>query len=223
MAYQCRLCRKHCGNPQGRGVHEIHCAENKGAKIVGVGNERHFVQSDGQIVAAPNMTSKPPSSAQVVGGGKTMRARAEEKAQALASMMSNEPMQVKDIHALYCKLVQKNNLSSTVTSGFLRLHPQAFKCVSRGMYQSLVTGQTGGATALAHPSEKAPAVVEELPQLTAAEQYAIDSDASHRAMQVLQKASALLQFSVLMEDVGAPQALAMVAGMSKLGKQLNRR
>jgi hypothetical protein len=84
------------------------------------------------------------------------------------------------------------------------------------------------ALALRHPSDNAEIQqpvrqVEIEPEVSPQEQFAIDAAMSHNALRNLQSAAALMQFSVLMEQVGPEQAVAMVAGMSKLGKALTRR
>lgn len=246
MVFKCRLCGKDCGAAQGRGAHESHCAQEKGAKIVGTGPDRHFITADGKQVAAPNskyskytgqtvQLSKPKLKIKLnmkprnnIGAG-TMRQRAEEKALQLAALVGNEPMLVKEIAPIYCRLVGRKKVSSTSVSGFLRMHPQTFQRVGFGQYQ-VVNGtpqaRNGKAekkdTALARADHPSAILVEE-PKLTPEQQYAVNADVSHRAVESLQKSAALLQFSVLMEEIGPPQALAMVAGMSKLGKALNRR
>lgn len=230
IAQKCRLCGKQCTGAQGRGVHEKKCAKERGAKIVGNGPERHFLTADGQTIAAPNAKST------------AYNAIRQKRRKALA-VQSEKPRLGRPPGSAtgskkrgVCPLCKKTvnilglsgHLYGHVTNGEARWK----NGISTGPSKELIPTKLGHekfgvAMSEEHPSEITPPVpppvvtIEEEP--TPQERYNTEASVSHQALYTLQKATALMQFSVMLEEIGPIQAMAMLNGLSNVGKALNRR
>jgi hypothetical protein len=236
IAQKCRLCGKQCTGAQGRGVHEKKCAKERGAKIVGNGAERHFLLSDGSTIASPNAKAT------------AYNVLRQKRRKAMSMQLLNDPNTPKPKLGRplgsvtgskkrgTCPLCKKTvnilglsgHMYGHVTNGEARWK----NGVSTGPTKELIPTKLGhekfgGASSEEHPSEITPPVpppvvtIEEEP--TPQERYNAEASVSHQALYTLQKATALMQFSVMLEEIGPIQAMTMLNGLSNVGKALNRR